>query len=499
MLLFVAYTFWLSASPWASKLVPPDMVFPDNSRYYGEQVDGLAHGKGEWLGADGSRYAGQFHQGLFEGDGELWGADGNHYKGQFAKGLMSGQGVFTVDNGQVFEGLFEQGDIVQGVHRDGEGNQYTGRFKHWYYQGEGEYLSADSRSYKGTFEKGRLHGQGQASDDLGNHYEGMFDNWQYHGAGKLTDATGSLYVGQFEYGLYHGDGILTLAGEINGVRELQGQWHYGSLENDPRYAADREKGALVESALYSQSSLLDASLRKLGEQRPGEIDLFYIGLAGYGKQDVFRKEIDTIRPLLSQPHLAGDRIIELVNNPQSIHEVPMATTTSLKKALHAVAEKMDREQDILFLYLTSHGSSEHELSIEMNGLALNDIRPEILQALLKESGIKWKIITISACYSGGFIPSLQENTALIMTAARDDRTSFGCSDESDMTYFGRAYFNHALPDAENFIEAFYHAKEMINAWEVQDFPDEERSEPQIFVGSEIEQYLKRWRDQGKNL
>src|SRR5690606_28806012 len=87
-------------------------------------------------------------------------------------------------------------------------------------------------------------------------------------------------------------------------------------------------------------------------------------------------------------------------------------------------------------------------------------------------------------------PFLEDETTLVMTAARADRTSFGCSDESEMTYFGRAYFEQALPHSDSFVAAFEQARMLITQWEERDFPEEERSEPQIALGSRIAAHLR---------
>src|SRR5690606_23895545 len=108
------------------------------------------------------------------------------------------------------------------------------------------------------------------------------------------------------------------------------------------------------------------------------------------------------------------------------------------------------EQDILFVYLTSHGSREHEFSLELEGLELPDLSAERLGEILRQVPATKKVIMVSACYSGGFIPHLEGPDTLVLTAARHDRRSFGCSDDSDMTYFGRAYFVDALPKASSF-------------------------------------------------
>ena len=153
---------------------------------------------------------------------------------------------------------------------------------------------------------------------------------------------------------------------------------------------------------------------------------------------------------------------------------------------------MDREQDILFLFMTSHGSATHELSLAQNGIDLQDLPAGELAAMLKESGIRWKVVVVSACYSGGFIDSLQDERSLIITAARRDRRSFGCADENDFTYFGRAYFKEALPSSRSFQDAFVRADALVAAWEKKDQPKEERSLPQLHSTAAINQQLQRW-------
>ena len=58
--------------------------------------------------------------------------------------------------------------------------------------------------------------------------------------------------------------------------------------------------------------------------------------------------------------------------------------------------------------------------------------------ILDESHIRWRVIIVSACYSGIFIPVLKNDSTLIMTAADSRHSSFGCDDTRDLTYFGEA-------------------------------------------------------------
>jgi hypothetical protein len=81
----------------------------------------------------------------------------------------------------------------------------------------------------------------------------------------------------------------------------------------------------------------------------------------------------------------------------------------------------------------------------------------------------------------------------VITAARADRTSFGCADENDFTYFGRAFFKEALPASGSFLEAFTKAQALVGEWEKKDkAPESERSLPQVYSPLPISEQLKRW-------
>jgi hypothetical protein len=100
-------------------------------------------------------------------------------------------------------------------------------------------------------------------------------------------------------------------------------------------------------------------------------------------------------------------------------------------------------------------------------------------------------VVVNACYSGGFVPPLRGAGTLVLTAARADRSSFGCGSDSDITYFGRAWLVDGLNHTPDFIAAFTQARAEIRQWERRDqlVP----SEPQIDVGSGIALQLAAWR------
>ena len=98
-------------------------------------------------------------------------------------------------------------------------------------------------------------------------------------------------------------------------------------------------------------------------------------------------------------------------------------------------------------------------------MRLAHLTPAMLRGMLDRSGIRNSIIVVSACHSGSFIPALASPTRLIIAAARADRTSFGCDDKREWTYFGDAYFNRALREETSFKRAFTRAKSLVEQWE----------------------------------
>jgi hypothetical protein len=110
------------------------------------------------------------------------------------------------------------------------------------------------------------------------------------------------------------------------------------------------------------------------------------------------------------------------------------------------------------------------------------------EIMLDRSGIKWRILVISACYSGSFIDALKDDHTLIATAASKDRTSFGCGTESEFTYFGDAYINTALREDRSFISAFYRARAAVALREQEE--GLKPSEPQIDVGEAMKAKLE---------
>ena len=257
------------------------------------------------------------------------------------------------------------------------------------------------------------------------------------------------------------------------------------------YTRDIPAIASYEDLVYSQGDLLDDALARLHARTPGRPNLFALGFAGDGEENVFRNEVDYFAKLMTQRFGADRHVLELVNSPRTFENAPLATRTNLYAALDGIAAKMDRDQDILLLFLTSHGSADHELSVQLGALPLDQLTPDDIRDALDAAKIRWRVIVVSACYSGGFVPALRDPNTLIITAARSDRSSFGCGSDSRITYFGAAFLVDALNTTTDFRKAYERARTDIAGWERRD--RELPSEPQLWEGPEIEAKLATWR------
>ena len=268
----------------------------------------------------------------------------------------------------------------------------------------------------------------------------------------------------------------------------------------PRSEPEQAQPSVAREDLFHlQAGILELRLAELQPERPGVEDLYFLGVAPYGLQDTFASELGVVRRIMDERFDTAGRSLALVNHPATLQEQPLATATNLRRAIERIGAGINTEEDVLFLFLTTHGTEEHELVFELPPLQLRQLTPSALARVLNDSGIKWKVVVISACFSGGFIEPLKDDYTLIVTAADDSHQSFGCEYDSDFTWFSKAYFDQALRSTFSFTEAFGRARAAI--------VEREKgrglglSNPQMYVGAamkgKLESLARRFEAQGK--
>ena len=266
-------------------------------------------------------------------------------------------------------------------------------------------------------------------------------------------------------------------------------YFYPTLWSDPEPdTTDNETQVeKAEVLLITQGPRIEAEVNRIAASEPGHPGVYFVGFAGVGRQKVFSDEIKLAAQRVSDRYDAEHRTVLLLNDRRDVDSHPIATVEGLKLALKDVAAKMDVEQDVLFLSLSSHGSEDPSLSVSNIGVSLRDLSGADLADALRASGIKWKVIVISACHAGAFIDALHDDNSIILTAAAADRTSFGCSDDRELTYFGEAFYRDALPQSATLQDAFSKAKADIASREEREHV--RASNPQAFFGKAMEEKL----------
>jgi Peptidase C13 family len=239
----------------------------------------------------------------------------------------------------------------------------------------------------------------------------------------------------------------------------------------------------------NQNNRLNAAFRKLLPQRPKVVDA-YVVVVGLDDDAVFGRETMETAKVLSRRFGAEGRTIHLITGKDS--DTAQGSPNNIAATLAAVAAKMDVKEDVLILYTTSHGRDDLGIVYkdDSNGRIPNSagaIAPARLASWLKELNIERRLLIISACYSGVFVPALESKNSIILTAASSKRSSFGCSPGNDWTFFGDALINSAFRKPQPLDKAVEEAHGLITGWELS--RGLTPSDPQANIGSEAKSWL----------
>lgn len=248
---------------------------------------------------------------------------------------------------------------------------------------------------------------------------------------------------------------------------------------------------LTQEVVDAQPRLLADALAGLRSQQPGRVDVFALTYAPYATQDVFLRESAVVAQTLGERFGAAGRTVQLVVNPATATSLPWATPSNLRRAIDHIAARMDREEDLFFIHLTSHGGYDGKLAVDTGPLRSEPLTPQQLKAWLDAAGIRWRVISVSACYSGSWLEPLKDAGTLVMTAADATHTSYGCGSRSELTFFGRAMYVDALTKTRSFEQAHAEARLLIAQREKEAGKSDGYSNPQIQQGEAIRAQLAR--------
>jgi len=252
---------------------------------------------------------------------------------------------------------------------------------------------------------------------------------------------------------------------------------------------EEEAAPLADERLFHlQGELIERSLAAIEPGRAGVREQYFVGFAPDASEEVFVRELRYVKRLFDERFGTAGRSIALASSNDALEEMPIASVTNLGRALERVGRAMNADEDVLVLYITAHGDRDHRLSASQPPLELAPLTPTALARMLHDSGIKWRVVVVSACYSGGFVEPLRDDNTIVITASAAERTSFGCEAGRDFTYFGEAFFRDALAKTASFAEAFEIARKLVTEREAAEHLP--ASLPQIAVGRSIGEVLR---------
>lgn len=248
-----------------------------------------------------------------------------------------------------------------------------------------------------------------------------------------------------------------LAGEASAQQQRPPQ-------GEPPFAV--QEVALPPAEALRNTQLLNAALTGLPPQRPGVVDT-YVLVASLWDDPVFEREAREAAAILGRHFDASDRTIILSagTGPGSARTYPTSDPNSIQAALARIGQVADPREDLVVVFLTSHGAPNGMVAMQERQRLQGGIMPRHLRASLVAAGIARKVAIISACFSGNFILPMGDADTVVLTAAAADKTSFGCQPNREWTYFGDAFFNHAMRSGAPLLQGYDSALNIITGWE----------------------------------
>lgn len=137
------------------------------------------------------------------------------------------------------------------------------------------------------------------------------------------------------------------------------------------------------------------------------------------------------------------------------------------------------------VYFSSHGT--------LGGLILGDslLEPKTLETILNNTcADRPTVAIVSACFSGVFVPALKGPNRFVLTAARPDRSSFGCGDNDKYTFFDDCVLQ-SLPRSKDFPGLAGDVRACVSRRE-REGHFSPPSDPQLSVGASVATALPHW-------
>jgi hypothetical protein len=161
---------------------------------------------------------------------------------------------------------------------------------------------------------------------------------------------------------------------------------------------------------------------------------------------------------------------------------PRPAKTELNGIFDGLSELTAAAPEGCLVYFSSHGAP--------SGVVVDDrlMSPNLLAAMLDETcRERPTIVVVSACFSGAFVPVLAAPNRMVLTAARRDRSSFGCGEADRYPYFDDCFLK-SFSAAHDFAELGPKAQACVARRE-KETGASPPSQPQLSIGAELRPVL----------
>ena len=229
---------------------------------------------------------------------------------------------------------------------------------------------------------------------------------------------------------------------------------------------------------------VQAQVERLLPQRPGLVDLYVVLVGADSDDGVYAKEIATVAKALDERLDTAGRVVTLSN--QRASAAPEVTLNALAYVVRRIARRMDPAEDVLLLHFAATGAPNRVLQLGHPQRKLSGLAPKYLQSLLAKTRIRYRVVSVSACYSGGFAAALAGPDTLVVTSASANSAT-GCGNDGEITNFSRAMYVAVLKQTRWLPGAARLAIQIVQ--ERESSMQRERSYPQLQAGVGIEERL----------
>lgn len=208
--------------------------------------------------------------------------------------------------------------------------------------------------------------------------------------------------------------------------------------------------------------------------------LWYVGAALYD-ESWSENDVSQMASVLAAG-AAGFEVKPLIFSNGALrtaNQVAAPTSTNLIGATTDIAQRA-QPGDIVLFYVSTHGGPGL-LARKESGMEGETVPADEAQAWIAPLRGVPTVVILSACFSGSLIPALRADNRIVITAARSDRTSFGCHAGADHTVFGQSLLDALATPRESLHTAFQKVRAEV-AQREQQGKITRPSEPQVSVG-----------------